>query len=79
MPLKKIKAGVKKGVKVGKAVVAGTKDYNKQLKDIDKAAEKKVGKSGSRVQDVKNQGKERAKMRKEQGVSIKKSIKARLK
>lgn len=79
MPMKKIKSGYNKAKKVTKAVVGGTKDYSKQMKAIDKQAEKNVGKSGSRVQDVKNQGKERRKLKKEQGASLKKSIKKRLK
>jgi hypothetical protein len=79
MPIKKIKAGASKVKKVGKAVVGGTKDYSKKMKSIDKKAEKNVGKSGSRELDVRRQGKERARLKKEKGVSLKGSIKKRLK
>ena len=79
MPIKKIKAGAKKVVKVSKAVAGGIKDYSKQMKEIDKAAQKKVGKSGSREVDIKNQAKARRKIKKEEGASLKNSIKKRLK
>lgn len=79
MALKKIKSAASKVKKVAKATVGGVKDYSKETKAINKAAEKKVGKSGSRVQDVKNQAKEAKKMKKEKGVSLKGSIKKRLK
>lgn len=79
MPIKKVKSGYKKAVKATKAAGAGTRDYSKQMKAINKAAEKKVGKSGSRVQDVKNMTKEINKMKKEQGVSWRKAVKNRMK
>lgn len=79
MPIKKIKSAGRKAKKIAKAVVGGYKENSKQMKAIDRQAEKNVGKSGSRVQDVKNQGKERKRLKKQQGVSLKKSIKKRLK
>lgn len=79
MALKKIKAGIKKAVKVVKAVGKGTANYSRKMKAIDYAAEKTAGKSGSRVTDVKNQAKIRRASIKKQGVSLKNSIKKELK
>lgn len=72
MALKKIKRGAK-------AVVGGIKDHKKTMGKIDKEAEKKAGKSGSRNLDVKKQQKIRKQMKKEQGVSLKKAVKKRYK
>ena len=55
MAFKKIKAGLKKAVKVVKAVGQGTADYSRKMKAVDYAATKTAGKSGSRVTDIKNQ------------------------
>ena len=79
MALKKIKAGLKKVKKVAKAVAGGIREHGQQIQAIDRAAEKKVGHSGSRELDIQRQAKERYRMKKEQGVSLKKSIKKRLK
>lgn len=79
MPLKKIKKVAKKVGKVVKATPAGVKDYSRSMKQIDKQAEKAVGKSGSRNLDIQRAGQMRKKLKKEKGVSLKNSIKKKMK
>ena len=79
MALKKIKAGIKKAVKVVKAVGKGTADYSRKMKAMDKGAEMAAVKSGSRNLDIQKQAKIKRAAKKKQGVSLAKSIKNRLK
>jgi len=79
MALNKIKKGIKKVKRVTKAVIGGYKDNGKEVQEINRLAEKKVGNSGSRELDIRRQVKESNRMKKEKGVSLKKSIKKRLK
>lgn len=79
MPLKKVKSKYKTAQKALQATPGGVRDYNATVKAIQKEAGKAVGNSGSRVQDVKNAAKLANKLKKERGVSLKKSIKNRMK
>ena len=78
MALKKIKAGARKAIKTGKAVVGGYKDYAGQMNEIQKQAEKEMKKTSVRNVNVDNKAKLVRKKKKEQGVSIKSAIKKRL-
>ena len=71
MPYKNIK-------RYAKAVYSGTKDYRKQVKQIDREAERRVGKSGDRITDIKKQQKERRRIMKKRNVSFINSVKNRL-
>lgn len=70
-------AFLKKVKKAAKAVVQGTRDYSQEMKAIDLAAEKTVGKSGDRELDVQKQYKLRKKMKEEQGKSWMGAVKKR--
>jgi hypothetical protein len=70
MALKKVK-------RAGKAVVLGYSDYAKEMKAINKEAEKLAGKSGSRNADAAYSARIGGRLKKERGVSLINSIKKR--
>lgn len=78
MALKKLKKAFKDMTFAADAIMKGIQDYNKLDESIGREAEKAVGESGSREQDVKNQINLEHKLKKERGVSIRNSIKKRL-
>lgn len=79
MPIKKIKKGFKKVKRAIKATPAGIKHYAKTMDGINKEAEKSVGKSGSRNLDIKRAAREANRLKKKRGVTLKNSIKKKMK